>query len=85
MCDGGRRLLYLSTVVLLVVTVLQMSQVGAIRVFPVAKVKFSKVDNKKYLLHKYFNGNTFGVINKTQKGFDENKRRVPSCPDPLHN
>ncbi|OIW04675.1 hypothetical protein TanjilG_07810 [Lupinus angustifolius] len=84
MCDGGRRLLYLSTVVLVVVTVLQMSQIGAIRVFPVAKVKLSNVD-KKYLLHKYFSGKTFGVSNKTQKGFDENKRRVPSCPDPLHN
>lgn len=95
---GGRRLLYLSVVALLVVTVLQMwvcfnsCQVGAIRVFPknaVAKVKFSNgiVDkmSKEDLLYKYFSGRTFGLSNRTQKGFDESERRVPSCPDPLHN
>ncbi|KAE9595755.1 hypothetical protein Lal_00030954 [Lupinus albus] len=85
MCACGMRLLYLSMVVLLVVTVLQMSHVGAIREFSVAKVKFSNVD-KKDLLHKYFSSaKTFDVSNTIQKGFDENKRRVPSCPDPLHN
>ncbi|OIW02275.1 hypothetical protein TanjilG_15158 [Lupinus angustifolius] len=90
---GGRRLLYPSMVVLLVVTVFQnMSQVEAIRVFPSnaeaeVKFSFSNVDkkNKEDLLYKYFSGRTFGLGNTTQKGFDESKRRVPSSPDPLHN
>ncbi|TKY69357.1 CLAVATA3/ESR (CLE)-related protein 27 [Spatholobus suberectus] len=96
---GSRRLLHLSLVVLLGVTVLQMwvcwhsCQVGAIRVFPstnaMAKAKFNHgIEDEKVkedLLHKHFSGRTFGLSNGTQKGFDENKRRVPSCPDPLHN
>ncbi|KAK7348829.1 hypothetical protein VNO80_23535 [Phaseolus coccineus] len=98
--SGGKRLLQLSLVVLLGVTVVQMwvcwhsCQVGAIRVFPshaMAKVKFShgiegdeKV--KEDLLQKHFSGSTFGLIsNGTHNRFDENMRRVPSCPDPLHN
>ena len=96
---GSRRLLYLSMVALLVTTVLQMwvfRQVGAIRVFPgnaVANVEFSHrikgSKSKEDLFNKYFSGRrTFGLTptnNTTQKGFDESKRRVPSCPDPLHN
>ncbi|KAG2376859.1 uncharacterized protein HKW66_Vig0174320 [Vigna angularis] len=95
--SGGKRLLHLSLVVLLCVTVLQMwvcchsCQVGAIRLFPsnaiLAKVKFShgiEEDEKvkEDLLHKHFSGTTFGLLNKR---FLENKRRVPTCPDPLHN
>ncbi|KAK7407532.1 hypothetical protein VNO78_09485 [Psophocarpus tetragonolobus] len=93
---GGKRFLHLSLMVLLGVTMLQMwmcwdsCQVGAIRAFPsnaIVKVKFSRgvEDDKEDLLHKHFIGSTFGLNNGTQKGFDETKRRVPSCPDPLHN
>ncbi|KAL2347590.1 hypothetical protein Fmac_001590 [Flemingia macrophylla] len=93
-----QRLLHLSLVVLLGVTVLQIwvnwhtCQVEAIRAFPsnaMAKRElshgFEDEKVKEDLLHKYFGGSTFDPSNGTQKGFDENKRRVPSCPDPLHN
>lgn len=82
-----RRLLYLSLVVLLVTTLLQV-EVEAIRVLPagndVANVEFK---SKEDLFNKYFSGRStsFGPNNTTKKGFDEIKRRVPSCPDPLHN
>lgn len=53
-----------------------------------ANVKESNINtdkkSKEDLFHKYFNGRAFG-FNKTEKGFEDNKRRVPSCPDPLHN
>ncbi|KAK7310045.1 hypothetical protein RJT34_07253 [Clitoria ternatea] len=90
-----RRLLYFSLVVLMLMMMwlcLHSCHVGAIRVFPsnaLSKVKFSHgiVDKrvKEDLLRKHFSGRTFGLSNGTQKGFDESKRRVPSCPDPLHN
>ncbi|CAJ1977538.1 unnamed protein product [Sphenostylis stenocarpa] len=93
---GGRRVLY--ACVLLMLVALHMchtSQVEGIRVFPgnaVPNVKFShgnmNISNKRKedLFNKYFNGRThLGPSNTTRKGFDETKRRVPSCPDPLHN
>lgn len=98
---SSRRLLYLSVVVLLVAPFLQIwfCQVGAIRIFPannaVANVEFSrgivhikKSKSKEDLFNKYFfsGRRVFGPSNnRTEKGFDESKRRVPSCPDPLHN
>ncbi|KAG7016789.1 hypothetical protein SDJN02_21899, partial [Cucurbita argyrosperma subsp. argyrosperma] len=36
--------------------------------------------SKEKLLRTYFNGRSFG-----SRGFQEKKRTVPSCPDPLHN
>ncbi|CAL5189276.1 unnamed protein product [Lathyrus oleraceus] len=78
---SNRKLLFFSVVVFMVVIMSVYCQVGAIRV--VAKVKFSHgiVDNKgkEDLFHKYFSGRT------SNKQFDESKRKVPSCPDPLHN
>ncbi|XP_054775865.1 CLAVATA3/ESR (CLE)-related protein 27 [Prosopis cineraria] len=69
--------------------------VGAIRIFPenvAAKVRLSHTqddDDKNHFFQKYyFHGNTSGPTtnnNTTHKGFEETKRRVPSCPDPLHN
>lgn len=78
-----RRVLYFSLMVLLMVTVLLCCQVEAIRVFP----SNNAVDNKSKedLLRKYFSGRTFGLNKGSQEGFDESKRKVPSCPDPLHN
>ncbi|KAM1520790.1 hypothetical protein ACFX10_011124 [Malus domestica] len=38
------------------------------------------------LFHKYISGSTSSSnFNKTEKGYEESKRRVPSCPDQLHN
>lgn len=58
-----------------------LCQVEAIRV----KFNHGIVDKKgkENLLHKYLSGNSkFGLNHKL---FDESKRKVPSCPDPLHN
>ena len=43
--------------------------------------------SKEKHFRKYFDEriNTSYGFNKTEKGFEESKRRVPSCPDPLHN
>ncbi|GMY18359.1 clavata3/esr (cle)-related protein 27 [Fagus crenata] len=97
---GSRRLMPTSLVVLLIMSVFQIwlcceysCQARAIRIFPgngVAKfVKEKSIDkkiSKEELFHKYFSGRTFSLNNKTDdNGFDESKRRVPSCPDPLHN
>lgn len=71
---------------------------GAIRILPAPgngmmtesqaamMIKGNKpVTGKQDLFQKYFNGRSFR-FNGTDKGIDEdNKRRVPSCPDPLHN
>ncbi|OAY47304.1 CLAVATA3/ESR (CLE)-related protein 27 [Manihot esculenta] len=67
---------------------------GAIRIFPdngmPSKLKHRNItttDNKatkQDLLRKFFNGRA-SSFNSSKKGFEENKRRVPSCPDPLHN
>ncbi|KAJ9163348.1 hypothetical protein P3X46_023025 [Hevea brasiliensis] len=66
----------------------------AMRIFPDSgmppKLKERNIrtaDNKatkEDLLRKFFNGRA-SSFNTSKKGFEENKRRVPSCPDPLHN
>ncbi|KAK2405334.1 CLAVATA3/ESR-RELATED [Trifolium repens] len=89
-------MMFLVTTLLQILVSCHMCQVGAIRIFPgnvVAKVEFNKEFmynkiNNKDLLNKYFKGRTFfESINKneTKMGFDDSKRKVPSCPDPLHN
>lgn len=44
---------------------------------------------KQDLIHKYFHGRAFNINTTTthrdDKGFEQDKRRVPNCPDPLHN
>ncbi|QCE08624.1 hypothetical protein DEO72_LG9g3653 [Vigna unguiculata] len=94
---GGRRVIFYACVVLMLVALhtCHTCQVEGIRVLPgnaVPDVEFSHGsvnDNNKRkedLFNKYFNGRThLARTNTTQKGFDEAKRRVPSCPDPLHN
>ncbi|KAJ4847933.1 hypothetical protein Tsubulata_031377 [Turnera subulata] len=44
------------------------------------KVVMSKEEHFRQYFHERARG-----LNLTQEGFDESKRRVPSCPDPLHN
>nr|DAD35351.1 TPA_asm: hypothetical protein HUJ06_005991 [Nelumbo nucifera] len=74
-------------------------KVGAIRIFPgyynwaketteksdmsVMK-KMGKSENEDEFLNKFFNGRAFD-FKRNQQGFEESKRRIPSCPDPLHN
>ncbi|KAB2610018.1 CLAVATA3/ESR (CLE)-related protein 27 [Pyrus ussuriensis x Pyrus communis] len=74
---------------------------GAIRVFPgntdnvISKVQVEAERNMmekksktstEALFQKYFGGSTSSSnFNKTEKGHEESKRRVPSCPDKLHN
>jgi len=88
--------MFLATTLLQMWVCCHSCQVGAIRIFPgndVANVEFNqgvmhnKINNKD-LLNKYFKGRTFfrsSNKNETQMGFDDSKRKVPSCPDPLHN
>ncbi|KAK3189222.1 hypothetical protein Dsin_028783 [Dipteronia sinensis] len=85
---------------LMIVFVLQIwvcchCQAGAIRVFPTHHNNFTtsttaatyqkKKKKGEALLQKYLSGRAFHVSNTTAKGFENSKRRVPSCPDPLHN
>lgn len=41
--------------------------------------------NGKVVAHSDFNNNNNNNSTDNNKGFQDNKRRVPSCPDPLHN
>ncbi|GMI74918.1 CLAVATA3/ESR-RELATED 27 [Hibiscus trionum] len=77
----------MAVVMLVIIFVLQIwvcgdcCRAGAIRIFPengTRKMVERKVYNTEDIQN-YFNGTT------TDKGFEESKRRVPSCPDPLHN
>ncbi|KAK8582764.1 hypothetical protein V6N13_069533 [Hibiscus sabdariffa] len=73
---------------LLIIFVLQIwvfcnCQAEAMRIFPGNGV--GNDDNgRRDLFQKYFNGRSFS-FNGTGQGFEEGKRRIPSCPDPLHN
>lgn len=54
----------------------------------VDKKKKNKASTKEELFRKFFSGissSSASKFNQTEKGFEESKRRVPSCPDPLHN
>ncbi|XP_050374794.1 CLAVATA3/ESR (CLE)-related protein 27 [Argentina anserina] len=45
-----------------------------------------KKASKEELFRKFFSGiSSASKFNSTDKGFEDSKRRVPSCPDPLHN
>ncbi|KAJ4959954.1 hypothetical protein NE237_019864 [Protea cynaroides] len=50
------------------------------------KKKKMKKSRNGDLFNKFFSGRSLGFkLNKTQNVFEESKRKVPSCPDPLHN
>ncbi|GMI70689.1 CLAVATA3/ESR-RELATED 27 [Hibiscus trionum] len=79
-------------VLLLIILVLQIwvfcdFQAGAIRIFPGNGME-DENKGRRDLFQKYFNGygRSFS-FNGTDKGFEleDGKRRIPSCPDPLHN
>ncbi|MED6215865.1 hypothetical protein PIB30_002003 [Stylosanthes scabra] len=99
--SSKKRILYVPMVLVLLVTALflQIAAIRVFpRGDAPPHVEFShritaatKIANKD-LFNKYFNNNSNGRTTatrnkntRTQKGFDESKRRVPSCPDPLHN
>ncbi|XVF02264.1 hypothetical protein REPUB_Repub04eG0161000 [Reevesia pubescens] len=94
---SSRRLLYSSMVMLLIICVLQIfvfcdCRAAAIRILPGNGMRKMKENvgmkdstGKGELFQKYFNGRSFSFNGTDHKGFDESKRRVPSCPDPLHN
>ncbi|MBA0766029.1 hypothetical protein Gotri_015119 [Gossypium trilobum] len=83
----SRRVLNSSMVVMLIISVLQIwicsdCRAGAIRVFPGNEMR--KMIERQELFQTYFNGTSFS-FKGSDKGFEDSKRRVPSCPDPLHN
>ena len=85
--------MFCSLVILFIISLLHiwLCQAGAMRIFPGSAVGEEK---ERHLMkprksngdsfRKFFNGRSFG-FNRTGKGFDDDKRTVPSCPDPLHN
>ncbi|CAK9159492.1 unnamed protein product [Ilex paraguariensis] len=99
--SGGRRIIYSSLLLLLIISVLNIwvfsdSQVVALRLLQEDMVareqrgQTMKKDNKNAvegdaLLQNDFNGGVPDLNNTTQHGFQENKRTIPSCPDALHN
>nr|XP_027095903.1 CLAVATA3/ESR (CLE)-related protein 43 isoform X2 [Coffea arabica] len=72
--------------------------VGALRILPGSRVALEKVDhqtlkksnsikNHTQLFREYFRQRVSDLNSTNQNNgtFQESKRRVPSCPDPLHN
>ncbi|KAI8539127.1 hypothetical protein RHMOL_Rhmol09G0156900 [Rhododendron molle] len=95
---GGRRLIYSSLVALLMISVFFNRSAGAIRTHPQSRAFKQRElithpmkkpnQNQNDLLRKYFNGRASDLstnTSSTQIGFQESKRRIPSCPDALHN
>ncbi|KAJ4709944.1 CLAVATA3/ESR (CLE)-related protein [Melia azedarach] len=95
---GGKSFLYSSMVVFFFMTMILFQiwvQATAIRIFPTTSITAADVvDNKaseetsssRSLLQKYFHGRAFNFSRDYgNNGFADDKRRVPSCPDPLHN
>ncbi|XXG65217.1 hypothetical protein AAC387_Pa05g2976 [Persea americana] len=80
--------LQLSLLLLFSLTVSQMwlcceHNAEAARLYPLNNwVQEMKEDMKQKEIHKLFKGRP---TNSSEKEFDESKRRIPSCPDPLHN
>ncbi|KAL2485109.1 CLAVATA3/ESR (CLE)-related protein 43 [Abeliophyllum distichum] len=99
--SGGRRaVMYSSIVVLLIISVLHIwvfseNKAEAIRILqekPMTDVeRESQTDtvesrkNQTEIFREYFNAR-LSDLNTTENGtFIDSKRRIPSCPDPLHN
>ncbi|CAO2830013.1 unnamed protein product [Amaranthus hypochondriacus] len=65
--------------------------VSAIRPFPgdFHNASRNNTINNNYnvddLLAKYFNGRSYKFMSNSSTVLNDSKRRVPSCPDPLHN
>ncbi|KAL6969854.1 hypothetical protein U1Q18_029569 [Sarracenia purpurea var. burkii] len=64
--------------------------VRALRVYPPPNGVVKERETQKDLddlFQKYFNGRGLGLkrSKETRNGFQQSKRTVPNCPDPLHN
>lgn len=89
---GDKRVFYCYMVLLLVVPVIQIwvchdCKVGAARSFPGTEsdVVLKGKKSKEELFNRFFGGRDLNFSSTAVKGFEESKRKVPSCPDPLHN
>ncbi|KAI3818301.1 hypothetical protein L1987_12105 [Smallanthus sonchifolius] len=97
---GRRRGSTMYSIIVLLLIVLSMLQiwvlsgdccrVRAIRIFSSSSSSTDSDEIKRSELYrKFFNGRFTQKINATTgskgKGFQENNRKVPSCPDALHN
>ncbi|CAI9761978.1 unnamed protein product [Fraxinus pennsylvanica] len=97
--SGGRRaVVYSSLIVLLIISVLHIwvfneNKAEAIRILqekPMEEVEretrtVESAKNQTEIFRKYFNAR-LSDLNTTENGtFTDSKRRIPSCPDPLHN
>lgn len=83
-------------VALLIISVLlSESRVGALRILPDSPAEAAEKsssagdgnNNQTEKFYKYFKKRGFDLNNTPNPNgtFEETKRRVPSCPDPLHN
>ncbi|KAL8531694.1 hypothetical protein ACS0TY_008327 [Phlomoides rotata] len=88
--SGRKRPFYPSSLTMLLiislvhVLVSSQCQVGAIRSFPQRLLQTGK--NQTQIFQGYFNGRVSDLNTpSTNATFRDNKRVVPSCPDPLHN
>lgn len=62
------------------------TKVGAIRILPQHMEAPSPEKSHTEIFRQYFNGRVSSNLNSTGNGsFFDSKRRIPSCPDPLHN
>lgn len=72
--------------ILLLLIFFSLLQIRAIRISSSSSYKDSDEIKRSELYRKFFNGRSTKKIKETKaKGFQENKRQVPSCPDALHN
>ncbi|XAR52409.1 hypothetical protein NMG60_11020490 [Bertholletia excelsa] len=94
---GGRRPVYSSLLLLLLISLLHVwacsdCRAWAIRTIqtPAKGIAISPTTkpnkNREDLFRKHFNQRTPDLNTTTSRnGFKDSKRKVPSCPDPLHN
>ncbi|KAL2905152.1 CLAVATA3/ESR [Bienertia sinuspersici] len=75
------------TLIMFFMLLCQCQSVRAIRSFPLNyhhNVKKKQNHHHHDLLSKYFNSSSF-QFKSSSTAVDNSKRKVPSCPDPLHN
>ncbi|KAH6771435.1 hypothetical protein C2S52_016238 [Perilla frutescens var. hirtella] len=99
--SGGRRPLYSSSLAMLLIISLlhiwisgQSTAVAAIRIFPQrvaaandedGRITEAPVKNQTEIFREYFKSKLSDLNITTNGTYADYKRRIPSCPDPLHN
>ncbi|KAL5726151.1 hypothetical protein ACHQM5_009219 [Ranunculus cassubicifolius] len=87
----GRKLVVSAVITILMMLILQasairlLSEVNEKVAIVVEQGSENSVIKNDDLAKKYFSGRGFDSHTTTNKGIEDSKRRVPSCPDPLHN